>query len=222
MRLAPRGALSLRDTLTGAARSPLGWRVVRRAPRSEPPPLVVLCDVSGSMDRYARIMPSFAHALLQGPARVHVFTFGTRLTEITRDLRQRDPDEALARAARSVTDWQGGTRIGPCLDGFVQRFARRVLTGRAALLLVTDGLDRAEDGSLAQAAARLSRFTRQFIWLNPLLRFEGFEPRASGVRALLPHVDQHLPVHSLDSLADLSRALRTGPGQTRPGTRAAH
>jgi uncharacterized protein with von Willebrand factor type A (vWA) domain len=205
-----RGAISLRDTLRGAARDPLGIRVVRRAPCSLAPPLVILCDISGSMDRYARVMLHFAHALMQGTARVSVFTFGTRLTDITRSLRHRDPDEAMAAASQAVSDWQGGTRIGPCLDEFVKRYARRVLTGNAALLLVTDGLDRAEDGSLGQAAERLSRFARQFVWLNPLLRFEGFEPRASGVRALLPHVDRHIPVHSLASLADLARAIRQG------------
>jgi hypothetical protein len=191
--------------------------VAKRSRRTLAPPLVILCDISGSMDRYARVMLHFAHTLIQGSARVSVFTFGTRLTDITRALRHRDPDEAMAAASQAVSDWQGGTRIGPCLDEFVKRYARRVLTGNAALLLVTDGLDRAEDGSLEQAAQRLSRFARQFVWLNPLLRFEGFEPRASGVRALLPHVDRHLPVHSLDSLANLARAIRQGE---LPRTRA--
>jgi hypothetical protein len=214
---ASRGAISLRDTLRGAARDPLGIRVAKRSRRTLAPPLVILCDISGSMDRYARVMLHFAHTLIQGSARVSVFTFGTRLTDITRALRHRDPDEAMAAASQAVSDWQGGTRIGPCLDEFVKRYARRVLTGNAALLLVTDGLDRAEDGSLEQAAQRLSRFARQFVWLNPLLRFEGFEPRASGVRALLPHVDRHLPVHSLDSLANLARAIRQGE---LPRTRA--
>jgi uncharacterized protein with von Willebrand factor type A (vWA) domain len=209
-RRAPSGAIDLRDTLRHATRDPALLRVSRRLPLERPAPLVILCDISGSMERYARVMLQFAHGLMQGPARVHVFTFGTRLTDITRALRHRDPDEALAAAARAVQDWSGGTRIGPCLDTFTRLHARRALTGNAALLLVTDGLDRAEDDSLGQAAQRLARFTRQFIWLNPLLRFEGFEPRASGVRALLPHVDRHLPVHSLDSLADLARAVRMG------------
>jgi uncharacterized protein with von Willebrand factor type A (vWA) domain len=216
-RPASRGPISLRDTLRSAARDPLGATVARRAPRTLAPPLVILCDVSGSMDRYARVMLHFAHTLMQGSAQVRVLTFGTRLTDITRALRHRDPDDAMVAASQAVSDWQGGTRIGPCLDEFVHRFARRMLTGNAALLLVTDGLDRAEDDSLGRAAERLSRFTRQFIWLNPLLRFEGFEPRASGVRALLPHVDRHLPVHSLDSLADLARAVRLG---ATPRTRA--
>jgi hypothetical protein len=168
------------------------------------------------MDRYARILLHFSHALMQGKARVTVFAFGTRLTDITRALRHRDPDEAVAAAARAVSDWSGGTRIGPCLDQFTRLWARRVLTGNAALLLITDGLDRAEDDSLSQAAQRLSRFTRQFIWLNPLLRFEGFEPRAAGVKALLPHVDRHLPVHSLRSIEDLARAIRAGQRTSTP------
>lgn len=207
-RAAAAGRIDLRGTLARTARDPLCATVARRARRVRPPPVVVLCDVSGSMDRYARILLHFAHALMQGKARVSVFTFGTHLTDITRALRHRDPDEAIAAAAATVSDWGGGTRIGPCLDQFTRQWARRVLTGNAALLLITDGLDRAEDDSLSRAAERLSRFSRQFIWLNPLLRFEGFEPRASGVRALLPHVDRHLPVHSLDSLENLAQAIR--------------
>lgn len=216
------GPMDLRGTLARAARDPSCATVARRARRMQPPPVVVLCDVSGSMDRYARILLYFAHALMQGKARVSVFTFGTRLTDVTRALRHRDPDEAIAAAAAVVTDWGGGTRIGPCLDQFTRQWARRVLTGNAALLLVTDGLDRAEDDSLSQAAQRLSRFTRQFIWLNPLLRFEGFQPRAAGVRALLPHVDRHLPVHSLDSLADLASAIRQVPGTSHRAPHATH
>ncbi len=209
-----RGRIDLRGTLRQTARDPLCASVARRTRAVRPPPVVVLIDVSGSMDRYARILLYFAHALMQGKARVTVFAFGTRLTDITRALRHRDPDDAVAAASHAVSDWSGGTRIGPCLDEFTRRWARRVLTGNAALLLVTDGLDRAEDGSLGAAAARLGRFTRQFIWLNPLLRYEGFEPRASGVKALLPHVDRHLPVHSLNSLEDLARAIRGGNSAT--------
>jgi uncharacterized protein with von Willebrand factor type A (vWA) domain len=204
----PRGALDLRATLGRTARDPLLARVLRRSRVSRQPPLVLLIDISGSMERYARVMLHFAHALLQGRERVNVFTFGTQLTDISRALRHRDPDEALAAAAAAVSDWNGGTRIGPCLDQFTREHARRVLTGNASLLLVTDGLDRAEDGQLGEAAQRLARFAREFVWLNPLLRYEGFQPKASGVRALLPHVDHHLPVHSLDRLADLAQALR--------------
>ena len=213
---ASRGRIDLRGTLAATTRDPLCASVARRTRQVRPPPVVVLCDVSGSMDRYARILLHFSHALMQGKARVTVFAFGTRLTDITRALRHRDPDEAVAAAARAVSDWSGGTRIGPCLDQFTRLWARRVLTGNAALLLITDGLDRAEDDSLSQAAQRLSRFTRQFIWLNPLLRFEGFEPRAAGVKALLPHVDRHLPVHSLRSIEDLARAIRAGQRTSTP------
>jgi hypothetical protein len=172
-----------------------------------PPPLVILCDVSGSMDRYARVVLHWSHALVRARPRVSVFAFGTRLTDVTRALRRRDPDEALEAVGRTVADWGGGTRIGPCLDRFNRDWARRMLTGNAAVLLVTDGLDRADDGALGEAAATLARFARRLIWLNPLLRYDGFEPRAAGVRALLPHVDRHLPVHSLDRLDDLGRAL---------------
>jgi len=207
-RAARSGAIDLRATLQRAARDPLMGRVARRTRRLRLPPLVVLCDISGSMDRYARILLYYVHALTRRQPRLSVFTFGTHLTDISRALRHRDPDQAVAAAARTVTDWNGGTRIGPCLETFNRLWARRVLTGRATVLLMTDGLDRGDDPTLGREAARLSRFAHRLVWLNPLLRFEGFEPRAAGVRAILPHVDRHLPVHSLASLEDLGRALR--------------
>jgi uncharacterized protein with von Willebrand factor type A (vWA) domain len=184
--------------------------------RRETPPLVVLLDVSGSMDRYARLLLHYVHGLARRHVAVQVFTFGTRLTNITRCLRDRDPDVALGRAGAQVDDWHGGTRIASCLAEFNRRWARRVLAGNAAVLLVTDGLDRDEGGDLAAEAARLRRCAHQLAWLNPLLRYPGFEPRAAGVRALLPHVDRFLPVHDLASLADLGRALRAAsiPGKT--------
>ncbi len=218
-RTARRGPMDLRAMLRGMGRDPSLASVPRRARRVRSAPLVVLCDVSGSMDRYARVMLHYAHALMRQRPRVAVFTFGTRLTDVTRALRHRDPDEALAHAARAVEDWHGGTRIGPSLDEFNRHWARRVLTGNAAVLLVTDGLDRADDGSLGEAAATLARFARRIVWLNPLLRWDGFEPRAAGVRALLPHVDRHVPVHSLERLQDLGRALAEA-GQARPRWRA--
>jgi len=207
-RAARSGPIDLRATLQRAARDPLMGRVARRTRRQRLPPLVVLCDVSGSMDRYARILLHYVHALARRQPRLSAFTFGTHLTDITRALRHRDPDHAVALAARSVTDWNGGTRIGPCLETFNRLWARRVLTGRATVLLMTDGLDRGDDPGLGREAARLARFAHRLVWLNPLLRFDGFEPRAAGVRAILPHVDRHLPVHSLASLDDLGRALR--------------
>jgi uncharacterized protein len=172
-----------------------------------PPPLVVLCDISGSMGRYSEMLLVFLHALLATRARVHVFLFATRLTPVTRFLRQRDADEALARCGREVQDWEGGTRLNACLHEFNRTWSRRVLGGSAVVLLVTDGLDRDPGPGLAAEADRLHRSCRRLLWLNPLLRWEGFEPRAQGVRALLPHVDEHRPVHNLDSLEALGRAL---------------
>ena len=147
--------------------------------------------------------------------KVHTLTFGTRLTNITRALRNRDPDVALALAAAQVQDWKGGTRIASCLDDFNRHWARRLLGANAALLLVTDGLDRDEHGELTRAAQQLRLFARQIVWLNPLLRFDRFEPRAGGVKALLPCVDRFLPVHNLASLADLATALQSAPPARR-------
>jgi len=160
------------------------------------------------MERYARLLLHWVHGLTRRYLRVHTLTFGTRLTNITRSLRHRDPDVALEQADRQVQDWKGGTRIASCLEEFNTLWARRLLGASAAVLLVTDGLDRDEHGDLARAAAQLRRHAHRVIWLNPLLRYEGFEPRAAGVRALLPHVDRFLPVHNLASLADLRRALQ--------------
>lgn len=218
-RTARRGRIDLRATLRRMARDPSLGAVSRRERRERPAPLVLLCDVSGSMERYARVLLHWGHALMRTRPRVAVFTFGTRLTDVTRALRHRDPDHAVEAAARAVEDWSGGTRIGPSLDAFNRHWARRVLTGNAAVLLVTDGLDRADDGSLGAAAAQLARFARRVVWLNPLLRYEGFEPRAAGVRALLPHVDRHLPVHSLARLEEIGRALREAAAPRRPAPR---
>jgi uncharacterized protein with von Willebrand factor type A (vWA) domain len=210
---ASRGRIDLRATMLRMAREPHTVTPSFTRPRESWPPLVVLLDISGSMDRYARLLLHYVHGLARRLVRVQVFTFGTRLTHITRCLRDRDPDVALRRADERVQDWRGGTRIASCLDEFNRRWARRVLGGNAAVLLMTDGLDRDDRGDLGEAAARLHRAAHQVVWLNPLLRYEGFEPRAAGVRALLPHVDRFLPVHNLASLADLARALRLG---TRP------
>jgi uncharacterized protein with von Willebrand factor type A (vWA) domain len=161
------------------------------------------------------------HALTRSRPHVHSFTFGTRLTDVTRKLRHRDVDAALAAVGRAVPDWEGGTRIGPALREFNLRWSRRLLSQGAVVLLLTDGLDRADTAELATEAARLRRSCRRLVWLNPLLRFDGFEPRAAGVRALLPNVDEHRPVHSLDSLAALAEAL-SAPcrrGRTAPAAR---
>ena len=205
---AMRGALDLRHTLQRMARQPDVVVAAFTRPRTETPPLVVLLDISGSMERYSRVFLHYVHGLTRRDLNVHTFTFGTRLTNITRCLRHRDPDVAMKMADAQVHDWKGGTRIATSLDEFNRRWARRVLGANAAVLLVTDGLERDESGHLADAAARLHRSAHQVVWLNPLLRFSGFEPRAAGVRTLLAHVDRFLPVHNLASLAGLADALR--------------
>jgi uncharacterized protein len=180
-------------------------------PREEMPALVVLLDISGSMDRYSRLLLHYVHGLMRRALRVHTLTFGTRLTHVTRCLRERDPDVALRLVDEQVPDWKGGTRIASALHEFNRLWARRLLGANAAVLLVSDGLDRDEQGDLGAAAAQLRRLAHQVVWLNPLLRYEGFQAKAGGVRALLPHVDRFLPVHNLSSLAKLADALRAPP-----------
>jgi uncharacterized protein with von Willebrand factor type A (vWA) domain len=212
---------SLRAALrTGPDAIPLRWR----SARTRPPLVVALCDVSGSMSRYARVVLRFLHALARGRPAVHVFTFGTRLTNVTRQLRFRDPDAALGAVGRTVTDWDGGTRIGQAMREFNLRWSRRLLAQGALVLLFTDGLDRDGGAGLAEEMRRLHRSCRRLVWLNPLLRFEGFEPRAAGIRAMLPHVDEMRPVHDLASLSALAAALgaprrSAGGGGRGRGTR---
>ena len=186
-------------------------RIVRRGPRLRPPTLVALCDISGSMTVYSRMMMHFLHALAHAETRswgpVHAFTFGTRLTNVTRALTRRDADAALAQVGAEAQDWQGGTRIGEALHRFNKDWSRRVLGQGAAVLLITDGLERDRPDLLAAEAERLAKSCRRIIWLNPLLRFDGFEPRAAGIRALMPHVSSFHACHTLDSLGDLARAL---------------
>ena len=183
----------------------------RRARAHRPTPLVVLTDISGSMDRYARLFLHFIHAITNDRDRVHSFVFGTRLTAITRHLRQRDVDLALEQVSAAVTDWAGGTRIGHCLRAFNRDWARRVLGQGATVVLVTDGLERDAGAGLGEQMARLRRSCRRLIWLNPLLRYDAFEPRAQGVRAILPFVDRFLPVHNLEALGDLAAVLTEKP-----------
>ena len=200
--------IDLRATLrgmTGAAGAvaPLAWRArTRRAP-----PLVVLCDISGSMDRYARMLLHFLHAITNDGDRVHTLVFGTRLTNITRHLAHRDVDVALARVTSSVDDWAGGTRIGACLAEFNHRWSRRLLAQNAVVLLISDGLDAEAGEGLAFEVERLAKSCARLIWLNPLLRYAGFEARPAGIRAILPYVDDFLPVHNISSLRDISGAL---------------
>jgi hypothetical protein len=181
--------------------------LVREAPAWIHPPLVVLCDISGSMNPYARMFLHFLHAITNDRDRVSVFVFGTRLTNVTRQLRHRDVDVAMGRVAEAIKDWSGGTRIGASLREFNWRWGRRVLGQNACLLLVSDGLDREAGEGLADEMQRLHKSCKQLVWLNPLLRYEKFEARPAGVRAMLPHVDRFLPVHNLKSLVDLAHAL---------------
>jgi hypothetical protein len=209
---APKGrAIDMRRSLKGSLRA--GGRFIdleRRERQWREPPLAVLCDISGSCASYSRMFLHFLHALSNDRERVGVFVFGTRLTNITRELRRRDIDEALAKVSGAVKDWSGGTRIGASLREFNYRWARRVLTQGAHVLLMTDGLERDDVSMLAHEMQRLRRQSRRIVWLNPLLRYDRFEALAQGVRAILPHVDEFRPVHSLDSLRDLSAAL-AGP-----------
>ena len=205
---------TMRDSLRGT-RPPL---LARRERRVRWPALVALCDISGSMASYSRMLLHFLHAAANqngaGWSKVHVFTFGTQLTNITRHLRHRDVDEALASAGHEAMDWEGGTRIGASLEAFNKTWSRRVLGQGAMVLLITDGLDRDDPDQLAREAERLHLSARRVIWLNPLLRWDGFEAKAQGIKALLPHVDSFVSAHniqSLDALADvISRADESG------------
>lgn len=201
-----------RATLRSAMRQ--GGEVMRlhhKTRRERWPNLVVLCDISGSMSGYSRMLLHFVHAAANakgaGWARVHAFTFGTRLTNITRHLRQRDVDAALAACGQEALDWEGGTRIGAALESFNRDWSRRVLGQGAVVLLITDGLDREDPQALARAAERIRLSSRRFIWLNPLLRWEGFAPKAGGIKALLPQVDTFLASHNINALTDLAQTL---------------
>jgi uncharacterized protein with von Willebrand factor type A (vWA) domain len=182
--------------------------LARRAFQQRHPPLVVLCDISGSMSRYSRMFLHFLHAVTNDRDRVHTFVFGTRLSNITRHLRHRDVDIALGEVSRAVGDWSGGTRIGATISEFNLRWSRRVLGQNAVVLLISDGLDRDGGANLGESMERLRKSCRQLIWLNPLLRFDKFEPLATGVRIMLPHVDAFLPAHNVDSLVELTAALK--------------
>ncbi len=177
-------------------------------PREKEPPIVALLDISGSMSQYTRLFLHFLHSITDARKRVTTFLFGTRLTNVTRAIRQRDPDEALAACSAHVPDWSGGTRIATSLRAFNRHWGRRVLGQGAVVLLITDGLERdAEDDMLGFEMDRLHRSCRRLIWLNPLLRFDGFEARARGVKTMLPHVDELRPIHNLESMTELVQAL---------------
>ena len=210
--------VDMRATLRTALRSggtsiPLRFRMRR----TRPPPLVILCDISGSMSRYTRMFVHFMHALTNDRDRVHTFLFGTRLTNVTRYLRNRDIDLALERVTAAVEDWSGGTRIGESLSQFNRYWSRRVLGQGAIALLISDGLDRDAGRGLQVEIDRLHKSCRQLIWLNPLLRFDGFQPKSQGIQAILPCVDEFRPVHNLQSLGELIEALNRSPGPRKMG-----
>ena len=185
--------------------------MARRSRQERWPNLVALCDISGSMSQYSRMVLHFLHAVANekgaGWAKVHAFTFGTRLTNITRHLAQRDVDAALAAAGSEAQDWEGGTRIGACLHAFNRDWSRRVLGQGAVVLLITDGLDRDDAADLGREMERLHLSARRLIWINPLLRWEGFAPKARGIATMLPHVDAFRAGHSVASLEALGRAV---------------
>ncbi len=199
-------------TLRNAMRQGGDFRTVaRQSPRPRWPNLVVICDISGSMSQYSRMVLHFLHAVANqkgaGWAKVHGFTFGTRLTNISRHLVTRDVDAALASAGAEAQDWEGGTRIGDCLHTFNRDWSRRVMGQGAVVLLITDGLDRGDADALGHEMQRLHLSSRRLIWLNPLMRWEGFAPKAQGIRTMLPHVDSFRAGHSIASLEDLAKAL---------------
>ena len=200
--------VDMRRTMRDSLRS--GGQMIKLAHKKNKwrePPLVVLCDISGSCSNYSRMFLQFLHALSNDRQRVSVFLFGTRLTNVTRDLKRRDVDEAIARVSANVKDWSGGTRIGTTLHEFNFKWARRMLGSGAHVLIMTDGLDREDVMHLKEEMQRLRRSAKRIIWLNPLLRFDKFQAKAEGIRAMMPYVDEFRPVHSLDSLADLAQSL---------------
>jgi hypothetical protein len=211
--------VDFRATLRRALRPEGLTELRKREQRRRPPPLVILCDISGSMARYTRMFLHFMHAITNDRDRVHCFTFGTRLNNVTRALRYRDVDIALEKASAQVEDWSGGTRIGQTLHEFNKKWSRRVLGQGAVVLLITDGLDREGAAGLTEEMERLHKSCARLIWLNPLLRYGGYEPKSQGNKAMLPHVDEFRPVHNLESLAGLIAALdvKASPADRRLG-----
>ncbi len=209
LKISPHGhMIDMRRTLRSSMKA--GGAVIDLkylGPKTKQPPIVALLDISGSMSQYTRLFLHFLHAVTDARKRVSTFLFGTRLTNVTRALKAKDPDEALAACSGGVLDWSGGTRIAPSLAAFNREWGRRVLGQGAVVLLITDGLEREPGGQLAFEMDRLHRSCRRLIWLNPLLRFDGFEAKASGIRMMLPHVDELRPIHNLNAMKDLCRAL---------------
>jgi uncharacterized protein with von Willebrand factor type A (vWA) domain len=210
----PRGPrIDMRATLRAQLRGGGVPALRRRKLRRRHPPRVIICDISGSMSRYSRIVLHFMHAVTNDRDRVFSFLFGTRLNNITRMLRHRDVDVAVDRVAETVQDWSGGTRIGHCLAEFNAKWSRRVLGQGAVVLFISDGLDRDSGEGLTREMERLHKSCRRLIWLNPLLRYDAYEPKSLGAKAIMPHIDDFRPIHNLASLADLTAVL------ARPGRR---
>jgi len=220
--LHPRGRrIDLRQTLRQSMRG--GGAIIdiaRKRRLRRPPPLVILCDISGSMSRYSRMLLLFMHAIASDRERVSSFVFGTRLTNITRYLKNRDVDLALDKVGQVVKDWSGGTRIGHCLEDFNKNWSRRVLGQGAVVIMITDGLDRDAGEGLEVEMERLHKSCRRLIWLNPLLRYDGFEPISTGARAMVRHVDDFRTVHNLESLGQLAAVLGEEPKRRTEGVSA--
>jgi len=217
---APHGArVDMRRTLRGSLSG--GGAIIdleKKKPRTRKPPLVILCDISGSMSRYSRLLLHFLHALSNDRDRVYTFLFGTTLTNVTRQLKSRDIDVALEKIGAACTDWSGGTRIGTCLERFNRIWSRRVLAQGAVVLLITDGLDRDAGRGLEKEMDRLQRSCRELIWLNPLLRYDAYAPVASGAKAMIRHVDAFHSIHNLESLDQLAHIM-SRPRPTRGAMR---
>jgi len=201
------GRVDMHATLRQSLRNGGAYRLHYKRPRHRHPPLVLLCDISGSMSRYSRMLLHFMHAITREQDRVHSFVFGTRLTNISHLLRERDVDDAMRRITEMVADWDGGTRIGHCLREFNVRWSRRVMAQGPVVILISDGLDRDAATGIAPEIERVHKSCRRLIWLNPLLRYDAFAPKSMGVRAILPHVDEFRSSHNLDSLLALAEAL---------------
>ena len=194
-----------RNLKYGAEILELTWRETKQKPR----PLVIICDISGSMSLYSRLLLHFIHTISNGLMNVEAFVFGTRLTRITRQLKKRDVDDAVRDVSRSVQDWSGGTRIGDALHYFNHYWARRVLGRGAVVLVISDGWDRGEAGVLEVEMDRLQHSCHRLIWLNPLLGSPDYRPLTIGMRTALPYIDNFLPAHNLDSLINLGNLLAT-------------
>jgi uncharacterized protein with von Willebrand factor type A (vWA) domain len=214
-RRAPSGAADFRPMLRRNMMRGDLIELPRRARRELPRPIVLLGDVSGSMERYSRMLTHFVYGLARSATRVEAFLFATRLTRVTPHLKTRSGSRALARLAREVEDWGGGTRIGEALRAFNLEWARRVMRHGPVVLIVSDGWDRGDPLVLSRELARVSRSCRRVIWLNPLLGSAGYEPLTRGMQAALRHVDDFLPAHNLASLEQLANHLRALPSRTR-------